>query len=182
MCFKIPTYMPNCLRGNSEQTVCYECKQFYYYNNVTASCELNEGCPKDCLKCTAKNETLKCECKSGFVWDFLNSQCVLNPSDAQCLVISNYTGNPQCFECKDGFTLTQDGKGCEDACAVENCNTCVHSEVENYPDYCKVCSEGYIVNLNLTRCLKCEVDFCKTCAGPSQLSKCIECKIGYNLK
>lgn len=111
-CVKIPTYLPNCLRGNSDQTVCYECKQFYFFNEKTGTCDLNGNCPKDCTKCTASNETLKCECKSGFVWDFLNSQCVLNPSDSQCLVISNYTGTPQCFECKDGYTLTQDGKGC----------------------------------------------------------------------
>lgn len=154
-CVKIPTYLPNCLLGNSDQTICYKCKQFYFFNNKTSSCELNQNCPKDCAKCTGENETLKCECKSGFVWDFLNNVCIINPSDTQCLVVSNYTGTPQCFECKDGFTLTQDGKGCTSDCSVDNCSECVKSDVENYPNYCQTCVDGYIVNLNLTKCLKC---------------------------
>lgn len=54
-CMKIPTYMPNCLRSNPDQTVCYECKQFYYFDSKTKACVLNSGCPKDCLKCTGPN-------------------------------------------------------------------------------------------------------------------------------
>lgn len=108
--------------------------------------------------------------------------CVLNPSDSQCLVISNYTGEPQCFECKDGYTLTQDGKGCTSDCSVDNCFDCVSSDVENYPNYCQSCVDGYVVNLNQTKCLKCQVDYCKTCKGATQLTICTECKIGYELK
>jgi hypothetical protein len=61
------------------------------------------------------------------VWDFINKQCVNNPTDSNCLVIANYSGNQQCFECKDRYTLTSDGKGCIQDCAVNNCDICVHS-------------------------------------------------------
>lgn len=96
-------------------------------------------------------------------------------------MVSNYTGTPQCFECQDGYTLTQDGKGCTSDCSVDNCLNCVSSSVEYYPDYCQVCNDGYVVNLNLTKCLQCQVNFCKTCQGPTQLNVCTECKVGYQL-
>lgn len=145
------------------------------------ACELNQNCPAGCEKCTTGNETPLCQCKSGKAWEFESKTCVKNPLDVNCLVISNYTGTMQCFQCVSGFTLTSNGTGCVSNCGVENCSKCVHSTSSNYPDYCQTCLIGFTTTPNLTKCVPCQSANCAVCSY-NKLQICLGCKIGFNLQ
>ena len=150
-------------------------------------------------KCIGRDE---CTSESNFYQDTINNKClqcqdgciICGNSITECVECNESTHvlkNGKCLQkqtsCEPSFYLTQD-KLC-DACDNALCKTC-----ESTPTLCtscqgelflentkcvSQCSNGYFINSDKTKCVKCGLTTCEKCIEDD---KCISCVDGLALK
>ncbi len=51
-CMKTPSLIPKCKLVSSNQTYCFNCTDYYYWDNVTLTClPYSQNCPDLCMYC-----------------------------------------------------------------------------------------------------------------------------------
>lgn len=135
------------------------CKDFFFKNEQGTCLPCPYACP------TCSNTDVCTTCFPGInpilsYWKTPANKCEL------CIFPECQTceTDKTCFECKPGFSLTQDKKCTK--CQDPNCEECVD------PSVCDKCAPGSFKEAN--GCKKCEIKGCSTCSAPNTCDKCVE--------
>jgi len=181
----------NCVKRETIQNTCSECREGYYYNPTTGQCTDSrcEGriCPLSLKQqltpfCDISNFG-RCEaCKPGYHLN-RHDYCVLDCPENQCsfpISDSNFEcrdcpishckeahiENSQilCLECHEGFKLSNNT-------CVQNCQNLIHFNGK----CCSSCPEEHFFSSELNTCIKCS-DNCKSCQSEQV---CDSCQEGY---
>lgn len=157
------------------QTYCFKCADYYYWDNETLSClPYTKNCSDLCLYCPVPNSGSEyCQCQSGFAYDIFSNVCGINPFDDKCLQIGQYGSSMICYKCAEGYVLSANYKSCLADCIAANCTKCF----ETANGYCEICDYGFYVNETTYACHTCPISNCKTCDH----RLCFECMVGYQL-
>ncbi|CAD8105658.1 unnamed protein product [Paramecium sonneborni] len=117
----------------SSLTQCIICADGYYMNN-----EKCDKCSDNCSKCSSLNDCITCI----EPFKLIQKQCI--KCQENCITCTNN----QCQQCKQGYTLQNDGQ-CQQIPIICNINSCSQCLNENQ---CQICQQGYIINTTLDQC------------------------------
>lgn len=137
-CLQIPSLIHKCELVSLNQSYCYQCADYYYFDPIQLSClPYNASCTDPlCKYCPVLNTTATgCQCVSGFAYDLFTKSCGINTFGDDCLQIGQYGSQLICYKCADGLILSNDFSSCVTECSAANCTTCFDA----YNEYCKVC-------------------------------------------
>lgn len=114
MCMKIPSLIPRCQLVTLNQSYCYQCEEYYYFDAELMSCRPYTSCTDpNCVYCPAPGSTATgCQCISGLAYDTMMNTCTITPFDDNCLKIQQYGTQLICVECANGLVLSNDYLSC----------------------------------------------------------------------
>ena len=163
---------------------CIMCKEGYFLEKENEQSDVRTC--KECGGCDICDQTSNTFCTQcnfgGFYKEIINGNLRCPKCEiANCLDCTSQsdTGDA-CFECKDGYYMTDEGK-------CNSCNGCsmCNSNTKPLCDNTIPCDEGYYLSNNgnsILGCTKCTQANCKTCEKSTNnpiIDTCNECKDGF---